>query len=181
MQNPFSNTLIGSKPNYNVDKSSANIKYPEEKPDKGTLDYFKKNPNVAGMAIGAGLNGYDGERRVVVNPYAKLTPEGRKGLIENERIRHFMDETKPQLKFEPTGEQIKSFSGTEYGKPENLDKLKQTIVARILTGDSSVGNVTPEQQMAAESIGQQWSKQSKPKTMVDMVSDAIQIKPFYRK
>jgi hypothetical protein len=92
-----------------------------------------------------------------------------------------MDETKPQLKFEPTGEQIKSFSGTEYGKPENLDKLKQTIVARILTGDSSVGNVTPEQQMAAESIGQQWSKQSKPKTMVDMVSDAIQIKPFYRK
>ena len=181
MPNPFSNTLIGSKLNYNVEKPSANVKYPVVQPDKETLDYFKKNPNNRGMAVGAGLNGYDGDRRVMVNPYSGLTPKETEGLIENERIRLFIDETKPQLKFEPTIEQIKSFKGTEYGKPENLDRLKQTIVARILTGDSSVGDVTPEQLMAAKSIGQQWSNQSKPKTMVDMVSDAIQIKPSYRK
>ena len=176
MPNPFNNTLIGSKQNHNVEKPLANVKYPEDKPDKETLDYFKKNPNVSGMAIGAGLNGYDGERRVVVNPYSKLTPEGRKSLVENERIRHFMDETKPQLKFKPTNKQVEYFSGTEYGKPENIDKLRQTIVARIMTGDSSAGDVTPEQRKAASSVSEQWSNQNKPKTIVDHVMSAIKLK-----
>ena len=157
------------------------VKYPEDKPDAGTLDYFKKNPTVTGMAIGGGLNGYDGDRRVVVNPYSGLNPEQRKSLIENERLRHFMDETKPELSFNPTSKQIKSFEGTEYGKPENVNKLKETIVARILTGDASAGDVTPEQKKAADSIRQQWEKQSKPKTMVDMVSDAIKMRPAYRR
>jgi hypothetical protein len=157
------------------------VKYPEDKPDAGTLDYFKKNPTVAGMAIGGGLNGYDGDRRVVVNPYSGLNPEQRKGLIENERLRHFMDETKPELGFSPTSKQIKLFEGTEYGKPENVNKLKETIVARILTGDASAGDVTPEQKKVADSIRQQWEKQSKPKTMVDMVSDAIKMRPAYRR
>jgi hypothetical protein len=102
-------------------------------------------------------------------------------LIENERLRHFMDETKPELGFSPTSKQIKSFEGTEYGKPENVNKLKETIVARILTGDASAGDVTPEQKKAADSIRQQWEKQSKPKTMVDMVSDAIKMRPAYRR
>ena len=177
MPNPaFSKFLIGSDPSRNVEKPSTNVKYPEDKPDKGTLDYFKKNPAVAGMAIGAGLNGYDGERRVVVNPYSKLTPEGRKSLVENERIRHFMDETKPKLEFKPTSKQLEAFSGTEYGKPENIDKLRQTIVARILTGDSSAGDVTPEQRKAANSISEQWSGQNKPKTIVDQVMSAIKLK-----
>jgi hypothetical protein len=157
------------------------VRYPEDKPDKETLDYFKKNPSQTGMAVGAGLNGYDGDRRVFINPYAGLTPDGRKGVVENERIRHFIDETKPKINFTPTSEQVKSFKGTEYGKPENLNRLKETIVARILTGDASAGNVTPEQQKEADLIGQQWSKQSKPKTMVDKVNEAIRLRPAYRK
>jgi len=158
-----------------------NVKYPVVQPDKETLNYFKKNPTVAGMAVGAGLNGYDGERRVMVNPYSGLNPEQQRGLIENERLRHFMDETKPKLNFNPTNKQFESFRGTEYGKPENVGKLKETIVARILTGDTSVGDVTPEQQKAADSIRQQWEKQNKPKTMVDMVNDAIKIRQPLRK
>ena len=161
----------------NVDK----VKYPEVKPDKGTLEYFKKNPTVAGMAVGAGLNGYDGERRVMVNPYSGLNPEQRKGLVENERLRHFMDETKPELKFNPTNKQLESFRGTEYGKPENLGKLRETIVARILTGDVSAGDVTPEQRKAADLIREKWNSQTKPKTMVDMVNEAIKIRQPLRK
>ncbi len=165
-----------------VAKAAAEkVKYPEDKPDKGTLDYFKKNPTVAGMAIGAGLNGYEGDRRVVVNPYAGLSPEQRMGLIENERLRHFMDETKPKLSFTPTSKQVEFFKGTEYGKPENVNKLKETIVARILTGDASAGDVTPEQKKAADLVRQQWMNQSKPRGMVDMVNEAIRLRPSYRK
>jgi hypothetical protein len=163
--------------NTKVDK----VKYPEVEPDKETLDYFKKNPTVAGMAVGAGLNGYDGDRRVFVNPYSGLTNEERKGLVENERIRHFMDENKPKLEFNPTSQQVKSFEGTEYGKPENAERLKQTLVARILTGDRSAGDITPEQQKAADVIWQQWAKQNKPKTAVDMVNEALMMRPAYRK
>jgi len=156
-------------------------KYPVVEPDAETLDYFKKNPDVAGMAIGAGLNQYGGERRVVVNPYSGLSKEGKEGLILNERLRHFMDETKPQLSFNPTKEQVQSFQGTEYGKPENIGRLKETIVARILTGDASAGNFTKEQEDAAMEIQKKFQDQGKPKSMVDMVSEAIKMRPALRK
>ena len=144
-------------------KPSSTDRYPVVEPDAETLDYFKKNPNQSGMAIGAGLNGYGGERRVVVNPYSGLDPQGVKGLIENERIRHFIDETKPKLDFTPTKEQLDFFKNTEYGKPENIARLRETLVARILTGDDSAKNITPEQQRAADLVAQQWYSQNKPK------------------
>jgi len=143
-------------------KALNNSRYPVVEPDAETLDYFKKNPSNRGMAIGAGLNGYDGERRVVVNPYSGLTSKETEGLIENERIRLFMDETKPQLDFEPTKEQMDFFKNTEYGKPENVGRLRETLVARILTGDGSAGAITPEQQKAADLIGKQWYSQAEP-------------------
>lgn len=127
-------------------------RYPEIQPDKGTLDYFKANPNVAGMAVGEGLNGYSGARSVMVNPYTKLDRKGREGLLKNERLRHFLSEGRVRLKSEPTAEQLKFFGGTEYGKPENREELKSTLLARILTGDDSAGNVTDEQVAEAQKV-----------------------------
>ncbi len=63
-----------------------------------------------------------------------------------------MDEAKPPLNFEPTNEQVSFFDGTEYGKPENRQRLKETIIARILTGDESAGNITPEQKKSADQV-----------------------------
>jgi hypothetical protein len=182
MPNPIlNNTLIGLNPKPKVNKLVGATKYPVVQPDKETLDYLKKNPGTTGMAVGAGLNGYDGERRVMVNPYSGLTPKGTEALIENERIRLFIDETKPKLEFEPTKAQIDFFKGTEYGKPENRERLKETIIARILTGDGSAGDITPEQQKVANVIGDKWRSLNKPKSMVDMLNEAIKIKPSYKK
>lgn len=131
---------------------AAADKYPTVAPDADTLKYFKANPTVSGMAVGAGLNGYDGPRRVMVNPYAKLNPQQTKALEENERLRHYMDETKPSLDFKITPKQLKAFEGTEYGKPENIDRLRETILARIITGDGSAEDFTEEQAAAAAKI-----------------------------
>jgi len=127
-------------------------RYPVVKPDRETLDYFRQNPTVAGMAIGAGLNGYSGARQIVVNPYTGLNKTQEGGLILNERLRHLMDEAKPELKFDPTTEQVARFKGTEYGKPENIGRLKETLVARIITGDESAGKITRPQSEAARKI-----------------------------
>ena len=46
--------------------------------------------------------------------------------------------------------QEKAFAGTQYGKIEDKAPLKQSILARILTGDKSVGTITPMQQKWAD-------------------------------
>jgi hypothetical protein len=137
-------------------------RYPEVKPDPDTMEFFKKNPAVAGMATGAGLNGYDGPRQVMVNPHSGLNPQQKDGLLRNERLRHLMDESKPELGFDPTPAQVASFQGTEYGKPENRGKLKETLVARILTGDESAGKITRPQSEAARKIGRLYNNSVTP-------------------
>jgi hypothetical protein len=137
-------------------------RYPEVKPDKNTMEFFRKTPSVAGMATGAGLNGYDGPRQVMVNPHTGLNEAQRGGLVRNERLRHFMDESKPSLNFDPTPAQVASFQGTEYGKPENRGRLKETLVARIITGDDSAGSTTPEQKESAYRVSRMYSNPVTP-------------------
>jgi len=142
----------------------AGDKYPVVQPDPDTNKWFKANPNVSGMAMGAGLNDTspNDPRTVMVNPYSGLSEEGKKGLILNERLRHYMAESDYEPEFEPTPAQIKFFEGEEYGKPENRKYLKQTLVARILTGDESAGDVTPEQVSAAEKLMKNFQSVGKP-------------------
>ena len=131
----------------------SNPKYPVvSAKDLGLDDYFKANPNVAGMAWGGGLNGSDPKepRVVAVNDYSPnlKTPEAKASLIQNERIRHNMDENKWKATFAITPEQ------TEWAKSlgayaNNPDLLKQTIAARIATGDY-VPSPTDEQIQSAK-------------------------------
>jgi hypothetical protein len=46
------------------------------------------------MAIGKGLNGVDGERRVIINPYNTQMNDStsRASVLLNERLRHVMDQ-----------------------------------------------------------------------------------------
>jgi hypothetical protein len=120
--------------------------------DLGLDDYFKANPNVAGMAWGGGVNNSDPKqpRVVVINDYSPnlKTQEAKQSLIQNERIRHKMDEDKWKATFEITPEQ------TEWAKSlgayaNNSDLLKQTITARIATGDY-VPSPTAEQIKSAK-------------------------------
>lgn len=137
----------------------AGGKYPEEAPKGGDLEYFKANPHVTGMALGAGLNESptDAPRTIAINPYSTISDNAKNAVRVNEVLRHFMDENDVSLDFEPTLEQLNEFQGTEYGKPENRKRLKETLVARILSGDESVKRISPAQEKAAKLIASQFT------------------------
>lgn len=100
---------------------------------EGLTDWFKNNPNIAGMAIGAGLNGIGGERRIVLNPNLKDS-NTRNSVYMNESYRHFFDANNISLPA-ITDVQREAYKGTSY---EGLDrKIQETEAARYLSGDPS--------------------------------------------
>jgi hypothetical protein len=113
-------------------------------PYKGELDFFKKKPNVAGMATE--------DNKIILNPYSKNTPEEQAAVAKNEALRLFMKKTGFQPEFELTKEQLEFFKNTPYSK--DLNAARQTILARILTGDPSAKTASKEQMKAAEELSQ---------------------------
>jgi hypothetical protein len=126
--------------------------YPIVKPDEGLLKWFKENPQTTGMQWGAGKNdsSTDTPRSIVLNPFSNLSKDQQMAVAKNEAIRHFIDEKQIIPKFNLTPEQEKAFAGTQYGKIKDKTPLKQSILARILTGDESVGTITPMQKRWAD-------------------------------
>ena len=80
-------------------------------------------------------------------------------IFENDFIKRFIDEKQIVPKFNLTPEQEKLLSGTQYGKIEDKAPLKQSLLARIITGDESVGKITPMQQKWADWLQSQLPKQ----------------------
>ena len=95
-------------------------------------DYFKTNPRVTGMA--------SEDNRVVLNPHSSMTPNERRSVTMNETARLFMRQHGAPT-FELTPEQQQRFGG--YSQDPN--DIRATIAARILSGDPSAGQPTPEQ------------------------------------
>jgi hypothetical protein len=177
--------LLGSKERQSLVKKEINPEpVPVVSPDAESLKYFKDNPNVTGWAYGAGMNDSDPKspRVVMLNPYSKIEKKNQQYVIDNERLRHFMDEKKYNPSFKPTQEQLSFFKGAEYGKPENEKFLKQTLIARIITGDESAGNFTDEQSKEANKIVSQYKKERgnlsfmKEPTIAESIMSAIKLK-----
>ena len=126
--------------------------YPIVEPDEGLLKWFKENPQTTGMQWGAGKNdsSTDTPRSIVLNPFSNLSKDQQMAVAKNEAIRNFIDEKQIIPKFNLTPEQEKAFAGTQYGKIKDKTPLKQSILARILTGDESVGTITPMQKRWAD-------------------------------
>jgi len=181
MSDLYNQYLIGSKERQSMAPSSS---YPVVPPDEQSLKYFKDNPNVSGWAYGGGLNDSNASdpRVVMLNPYSSLTKEQQGYVVDNERLRHFMSEKQYNPSFKPTAQQLSSFNNTEYGKPENEKSLKQTLIARIITGDQSAGNVTDEQSKEANKVMSDYQKENGPlsfmksPTIQDSVMSAINMK-----
>jgi len=110
----------------------------ERKPYQSEQNYFFENPNVAGMATE--------DNSVILNPFNKLSDTERQSVLTNERARAWMRNggTRPDFKITP--EQKEAFK--DYSK--NEQDVKETIAARILSGDPSVKNVTEEQRKWVE-------------------------------
>lgn len=108
---------------------------------RGEDDYFKANPKVAGMAAEDGT--------VILNPYSGLKPQELDAVAYNEALRLHMRDAKITPNIAVTPEQDAFFKGTAYEAADT--EKRQTIVARILSGDPSA-KATPEQEAEARRI-----------------------------
>jgi hypothetical protein len=95
----------------------------------GEIEFFKKNPKTPGYAD------FQSDS-VVLNPFSTLPAEQLTYLIDNESIRLKMNKDKfVPPEFEITPEQKKFFEKTAY--KDNPTAMRQTILARIYSGDPS--------------------------------------------
>jgi hypothetical protein len=101
----------------------------------GEEEYFKANPHVTGMAAD--------DDKIIMNPFSKLKDNERQAVMLNEAARvHMRNKLIDAPNFELTPTQTEKFGS--YSKDPN--DIRQTIAARILSGDPSAGDATPEQQ-----------------------------------
>ena len=117
--------------------------------DPGEDEYFKKNPHVAGMAAD--------DDKIIVNPYSKLSSKEKDLLMMNEAARVHMRRNFDAPKFDVTEDQL-NYPLTDKIKMRdysaNMDDIRQTIAARILSGDPSAGVTTPSQQEYVQQLKQ---------------------------
>jgi len=135
-----------SKPN-SVKQAAPSL---EREPYASEMEFFYKNPGTAGMATE--------DDRVIVNPYSNLSEIERNALILNETSRVFMHNmpSNERPSFLITPEQGNAFKN--YGSEQNI---RETIAARILSGDPSAGAATQEQMAFASSLAEKM-KTAKP-------------------
>jgi len=129
-------------------------RYPVMSADEEGLDpYLKVNPQVSGMAWGGGMNGTDPQSRraIVLNPYSNLTPRQSEAVRHNEYIRHQMNESGWKSNFAITPEQ-QEWSKKLGAYANNPAALRETMIARLATGDF-VPAPTSEQQQIANTFG----------------------------
>jgi len=102
----------------------------------GEDEFFKQNPGTTGMAAE--------DNRVILNPYSGRSTQERDSVTTNEQARILMRTGKaPKPDFDITDEQKKAFKGTAYEKDEQA--MRETLAARILSGDPSAGKPTRQQ------------------------------------
>lgn len=102
--------------------------------------YFKANPNVSGMAAE--------DSRVILNPYSGLSDNERASVVRNEMARLLMRERGISPGYVVPDEQRQKFSGTPY--EGNEQAMKETIAARLVSGDPSVSPANPDQYAFAQ-------------------------------
>jgi hypothetical protein len=101
----------------------------------GEEEYFKANPHVTGMAAD--------DDKIIMNPFSTLKDNEKQAVMLNEAARvHMRKKLIDAPNFELTPTQKEKFGS--YSKDPN--DIRQTIAARILSGDPSAGDATPEQQ-----------------------------------
>lgn len=114
-------------------------------PYEGELKYFQSNPTVAGMATE--------DNKIILNPFSQNAPEEQQAVARNEAIRLFLKQMEYSPAFDLTKQQQSFFKGSKYEK--NPEEAKKSIIARILSGDPSVGRASAEQTKEATNIAKQ--------------------------
>jgi hypothetical protein len=89
------------------------------------------------------------DNKIILNPYSKLSASEKAAVAKNEAYRIYMRQKNINPSFQVTPEQEAMFKGTAYANDNKA--MKQTIIARILSGDPSA-KATPEQAAEADKI-----------------------------
>lgn len=113
--------------------------YDVRKPYLSEDTYFSGNRHVAGMAAEDG--------RIVLNPYSALNIDERNAVARNEAARLYMRERNITPLFDVRPDQAAFFKGSAY--ENNPAAMRQTILARRISGDPSAGAPTEEQALWA--------------------------------
>ena len=108
--------------------------YKIREPYQSENTYFKQNPNVGGMAAE--------DDKIILNPYSKLSEKEKQAVMMNEAARvHMRRGVIEAPRYDLSPEQSKAFAN--YSK--SLEDQRQTIAARLLSGDPSALQATPDQ------------------------------------
>jgi hypothetical protein len=126
---------------------TSSFGYPVREPVPSEQVFFALNPNVGGYAAEDGA--------IVLNEGARnedryLSNRELGGVARNEASRLYMRERNIIPDFSLTKDQELKFQGSAYGS--NPEALKQSIAARIITGDPSAGKITQEQKDFSQSL-----------------------------
>jgi hypothetical protein len=106
-------------------------------------EYFKANPNVAGMAAD--------DNQIILNPYSELSDSEKQSVALNEAARVRMRQGMVQAPtFDLTEEQQAKFM--DYSP--NVADIRATIASRILSGDPSAGIPTADQMQYVDELRQ---------------------------
>ena len=162
---PLLSGAYGGRPSMVAVEPQSIYGYQIRKPFAGEDKFFKGRPEVGGMAAEDG--------KIVLNPYSSLKEQEKMQVAKNEAIRLWMRDNKTEIPFNVTKEQSKAFSGTEYGN--NPQALKETIVARILTGDQS-SMATPDQQSFSNKIMEKITQSTQKPTISQSIMSAMNMK-----
>ena len=119
--------------------------YGIRKPYESEINFFKDRPEVGGMATE--------DNKIILNPFSTLSPSERSAVAQNEAIRLYMRQNEIAPEFDLTKSQQKMFMGTEYEK--DPVSAKQSILARILSGDPSAKDATLDQTLEAQRLQEQ--------------------------
>jgi hypothetical protein len=187
----LSQTYQKPRETYNQPRLTSYAGYPVVSAQSlGLMDYFKGvGENVGGMAWGGKYNppgqGQGQPSSIVPNPYYyKNNPQGYNALVKLEASRHWMNENDydPKFKITPAMQKWREeqFKGMEAGQAYlNNDKaFRQTIVSRIIGGDSNIPNVGKEVIKQADEIQsklEKIDKNSKP-TITQSIMSAMGMK-----
>jgi hypothetical protein len=113
--------------------------YSERELYPGEESFFKERQDVGGMIAEDG--------KVIINPYSKLSDDERQAVFQNEKSRHLMRTGAVERPtFDITDRQREFFGKVQAGGKYGSDQdIRETIAARVLTGDPSAQDATQEQ------------------------------------
>ena len=113
-------------------------------PYESELQYFKANPYVGGMAAE--------DDKIILNPYSPLKQQEKEAVMRNEAARvHMRSGLMPRPNYDLTPEQTETFKS--YGTGD-VNDIRQTIAARIFSGDPSALNSTEAQKAYVDQLRQ---------------------------